>query len=53
MIELDTYRETLARIAQGRPDNGRALAGAEAQELARVALLKHGRPWPVKIQKGV
>lgn len=49
--EVDRYRDILAAIARGRTDNGRPLAGARAQTMARAILAEWGRDWPVADQE--
>lgn len=42
------FQDALAKIARGRTDNGRALDGRIAQEVARKAMTDMGRSWSVK-----
>jgi hypothetical protein len=37
--------DALVSIARGREDNGRALGGSTAQDVARSALFRHGINW--------
>jgi len=39
------FQEALAEIARGRKDNGRALGGEIARQIARTALTERNRDW--------
>lgn len=42
---LTAFERALAKIARGRTDNGRPLAGEAARQIAREALTQHDREW--------
>jgi hypothetical protein len=48
---IDRFVEVLGQIARGRADGGRPLAGEDARQMAREALIACGYGWPKQERK--
>jgi phage-related minor tail protein len=44
-VDADDFFDALAKIAQGRTDNGRPLGGEDARQIARQVLISRGYDW--------